>query len=73
MNFEKYVDEIAQIIENNIYRLRSSNLLKHAVYRMSSENLFELSLKEYNKLSNIVNEISNENDLSAKFPSNLGV
>ena len=73
MNFEKYVDEIAQIIENNIYRLRSSNLLKYAVYRMSSENLFELSLKEYNKLSNIVNEISNENDLSAKFPSNLGV
>lgn len=70
MNFEKYVDEIAQIIENNIYRLRSSNLLKHAVFRMSSENLFELSLKEYNKLSDIVNEISNENDLSAKFPSN---
>ena len=73
MNFEKYVDEIAQIIENNINRLKSRDLLKHAVFRMSSENLFELSLKEYNKLSNIVNEISNENDLSAKFPSNLGV
>lgn len=70
MNFEKYVDEIAQIIENNINRLKSRDLLKHAVFRMSSENLFELSLKEYNKLSDIVNEISNENDLSAKFPSN---
>ena len=65
MNLEKYVDEIAQLIENNINRLKSRNILKHAVYRMSSKNLFELSLDEYKKLSSIVNEISNDNDLSA--------
>ena len=78
MNLEKYVDEIAQLIENNINRLKSRNILKHAVYRMSSKNLFELSLDEYKKLSrydnedelNEINEISNDNDLSAKFPKN---
>lgn len=70
MNFEKYVDEIAQIIEDNINRLKSGDILKHPVYCMSSENRFELSLEEYKKLSNIVDEISNEDNLGAKFPKN---
>lgn len=70
MNLEKYVDEIAQLIESNLNRLKSRNILKNAVYRMSSKNFFELSLEEYKKLSNIADEISNENDLSAKFPKN---
>ena len=68
MNLEKYVDEIARLIESNLNKLRSRNILKNAVYRMYSKNFFELSLGEYKKFSNIVDEIANENDLSAKFP-----
>lgn len=70
MNFEKYIDEIAKLIESNINRVNSRNILENAVYHLSSENFFELSLEEYEKLSEIVNEISNENNLSAKFPKN---
>ena len=70
MDFENYVDDITQLIENNINRINSRNILKNAVYHLSSENFFELSLEEYEKLSEIVDEISNENNLSAKFPKN---
>ena len=70
MNFENYIDDIVQLIESNINRINSRNILKNAVYSMSSENIFKLNLEEYEKLSEIVNEISNENNLSAKFPKN---
>lgn len=70
MNFENYIDDIAQLIENNINRINSRNILKNAVYHWSSENFFELSLEEYEKLSEIVDEISKENNLSDKFPKN---
>ena len=70
MNFERYVVEIAQLIESNINRINSRNILKNAVYHLSSENFFELSLEEYEKLSEIVDEFSKENNLSDKFPKN---
>lgn len=70
MNFERYVVEIAQLIESNINRINSRNILKNPVYHLSSENFFELSLEEYEKLSEIVDEISKENNLSNKFPKN---
>lgn len=70
MNFEKYIDEIAQLIENNINRITSRNILKNAVYRMSSENIFELTLDEYKELSEIVSELSKDNNLNIKFPKN---
>lgn len=40
MNFEKYVDDIARLIESNINRINSRNILKNALYHMSSENFF---------------------------------
>ena len=70
MSFENYIDEIAQLIESNINRINSRNLLKNMHYHYSSENIFELSIEEHKKLSEIVNEISNENNLNAKFPKN---
>ena len=70
MNFENYIDDIVQLIESNINRINSRNILKNAVYSMSSENIFKLNLEEYEKLSEIVNEISKENNLKAKFPKN---
>ncbi len=70
MNFENYIDDIAQLIVNNINRINSRNIPKNAVYSMSSENIFKLTLEEYEKLSEIVNEFSQENNLSVKFPKN---
>ena len=70
MSFENYIDEIAQLIESNINRINSRNLLKNIHYHYSSENIFELSIEEHKKLSEIVNEISNENNLNVKFPKN---
>ncbi|PWB88387.1 hypothetical protein [Methanobrevibacter thaueri] len=70
MNFEKYIDEITKLIESNINRVNSRHFLENEVYHLSSENFFELSLEEYEELSEIVNEISNGNNLSAKFPKN---
>ena len=70
MNFENYIDDIVQLIESNINRINSRNILKNAVYSMSSENIFKLNLEEYEKLNGIVNEISKENNLKAKFPKN---
>ena len=61
MDFEKYIDEIAQLIENNINRINSMNILNNAVYHLSSENFFELCLEEYEELSDIVVFISNVN------------
>ena len=70
MNFENYIDDIAQLIEININRINSRNLPKNAVYSMSSENIFKLTLEEYEKLSEIVDEISKDKNLKAKFPKN---
>ena len=44
MNFENYIDDIVQLIESNINRINSRNILKNAVYSMSSENIFKLNL-----------------------------
>lgn len=68
MNFEKYIDEIALLIESNINRINSRAILDDAFYSMSYENFFELSMEEYEKLTEIVNEISKENNLNSKFP-----
>ena len=70
MNFENYIDDIAQLIVNNINRINSRNIPKNAVYSMSSENIFKLTREEYEKLSEIVKEFSQENNLSVKFPKN---
>lgn len=70
MNFENHIDEITQLIEINISRVNSKNLLKNEVYHFSSENIFELTLEEYKKLNKIVDEISKENNLHDKFPKN---
>ena len=70
MNFENSIVDIAQLIESNINRVKSRNIPKNAVYRMKPENIFKLTHEEYEKLSEIVNEFSQENDLSIKFPKN---
>lgn len=70
MNYEKYIDEIAQLIEININRINSRTIHKNTFYSMSAENIFELTLEEYEILSEIVNEISKENNLKSKFPKN---
>lgn len=70
MNFENYIDEIAQLIESNINRINSRTIQKNTFYSMRAENIFELTLEEYERLSEIVNEISKENNLKSKFPKN---
>ena len=70
MNFENYIDEIAQLIESNINRINSRIIHKNTIYSMRAENIFELTLEEYERLSEIVNEISKENNLKSKFPKN---
>ena len=47
MNFENYIDDIVQLIESNINRINSRNILKNAVYSMSSENIFKLGAVHY--------------------------
>ena len=37
MNFEKYIDEIAQLIESNINRINSRTIHKNTFYSMSAE------------------------------------
>lgn len=70
MNFENYIDEIAQLIESNINRIKSRTIHKNTCYSRSAENIFELTLEEYERLSKIVNELSKENNLKSKFPKN---
>lgn len=70
MEFENYIDDIAQLIENNINRLKSRNLLKDSKYYMSTENRFDLSFEEFEILSEIVDKISEDNNFEAKFPKN---
>ena len=68
MVFEKYIDEIALLIENNIERLSLKIRPKKIRYSMSTENLFELTYEEYERLSEIVKEISQVLSLENKFP-----
>ncbi len=68
MNFEKYIDEICQLIEINIERLTPELWPKNIYYSMSTENLFKLTFEEYQRLCEIVEEISNELNLGDKFP-----
>ena len=70
MEFENYITDIVQLIENNIDRLNSINLLKDVKYYISAENRFELSFEEFGKLSEIVEGISEDNNLGDKFPKN---
>ena len=70
MNFERYIDVIVQLIESNINRINSRTIHRNTIYSMRSENIFELTLEEYERLSEIVNEISKENNLKSKFPKN---
>ena len=70
MEFENYITDIVQLIENNIDRLNSINLLKAVKYYISAENRFELSFEEFGKLSEIVEGISEDNNLGDKFPKN---
>ncbi len=68
MVFEKYIDEITLLIETNIERLSFKIMPKNIRYSMSTENLFELTYEEYEQLSEIVEEISQELNLENKFP-----
>lgn len=68
MNFEKYIDEICQLIEINIERLTPKSWPKNIYYSMSTENLFKLTFEEYQRLFEIVEEISMDLNLEDKFP-----
>lgn len=71
MNFEKYIDDITQLIEININRLNNRDFSEKFIYHMSSSNQFWLTLEEYQKLNGIVEEIYLDNKLSNKFPKSF--
>lgn len=70
MDFEKYIDDITDLIEININRLNNMDFPNKIVYHMSSENYFDLTQVEYEKLMSIVDDIYVENELYGKFPRN---
>ena len=57
MNYDDYIEEITELIEVNINRLNSMNILLKPYYSFSSKNFFELSSDEYEKLNHIIEEI----------------
>lgn len=71
MDFEKYIDDIIQLIEVNIDRLNKMELLGDVAYHISSKNYFDLTWEEYQKLKSISDEIYVENELGKKFPRNF--
>ncbi|WP_295614366.1 hypothetical protein [uncultured Methanobrevibacter sp.] len=71
MNFEKYIDDIIQLIEVNINRLNNMDFPTNIAYHISSVNYFDLTFDEYQKLNSIIDEIYVENELSNKFPKNF--
>lgn len=68
MNFEKYIDEITQLIVINNERLTPESWPKNIHYSISAENLFKLTYEEYQVLSAIVEEISTDLNLEDTFP-----
>ena len=68
MYFKKYIDEITQLIKINIERLTPESWPKNIHYSISSENLFKLTFEEYQRLFEIVEEISLDLNLEDKFP-----
>lgn len=68
MNFEKYIEYITEIIELNINRVKFGNFIEDPSYYMSSENIFELTIEEHEKFNDIIETISEENNLKDKFP-----
>ena len=68
MNFEKYIDEITQLIEINNERLTPESWPKNIHYSISAENLFKLTHEEYQVLFAIVEEISTDLNLEDTFP-----
>lgn len=70
MNFEDYIDDIANLIRINIDR-RCSLMLINPVKCYMYENTFELTLEEYQLLKNIISEISLEYNLNDKFSNNF--
>lgn len=71
MDFEKYIDDIIQLIEVNIDRLNKMELLGDVAYHISSKNYFDLTWEEYQKLKSISDEIYVENEFGKKFPRNF--
>lgn len=68
MNFEKYIDEITQLIKTNNERLTPESWPKNIHYSMSAENLFKLTFEEHQRLFAIVEEISIGLNLENTFP-----
>ncbi len=68
MNFEKYIDEITQLIKINNERLTLESWPKNIHYSISGENLFKLTYSEYQALFTIVEEISSDLNLEDTFP-----
>ena len=66
MNYVKYIEEITKLIEANINRIKSRNVLHNPQYFFSSKNFFELDENEYEKLSNVVEKIYSEGNFKNK-------
>ena len=54
MNFEKYIDDITQLIEVNIDRLNNRDFPSNISYHISSVNSFDLTLDERKILNKIL-------------------